>query len=552
MIPSDTIQLKGVPLSPGFGSGKAHVIIPSQRVSAPGTPIDESQIDHEQERIRRAFDDVIEDLSESIQHVKKIMDDSFADIFKAQISMLTDRVLLAEIEKMLVEKLYNAEKVVEIVFHRFERNIKRSEYSIVRQRSDDIMDLAKRILDKLTGRNTDAFAQIPPDTILITKRILPSDAVILAKNRINALVLEIGGPASHAAILTREIGIPAVSEISEATQIIFNDARILVDGNLGDVVINPNGLQEEEFKGRKRTFDLIVKNAKENCLLKASTIDGTRIPVMANIGDRNDAVTAFNNGADGIGLYRIERIYLSAKKMPDENELDEKIRETLQPVKELPINIRLLDTGGDKRIPFLRYPNEPNPALGLRGIRFLLKYDYILECQLKVLLRLSREFRINILVPMITFIDDLHTTKTIIGKLADELQITRLPKMGAMIETPAAALCASQIAEYADFLSLGTNDLTQYTMATGRENNMVFDYYKESHPAMMQLLKMVVEKASDRPIEICGELASHLESIPQLLKIGIRILSVAPFQIPVVKEKIRSVRLNRRNGSETT
>jgi len=379
------------------------------------------------------------------------------------------------------------------------------------------------------------------------KRLLPSDVISLSLATIKAIVLEVGGPASHAAILTREMGIPAVSQIEGVTRQVSTRGHVLVDGCTGRLVLAPNRNTRSEFDRRKRVFAAAVGKARKKCRGPAMTSEGTTIPIMANIGDVNDVHLARENGADGIGLYRLEQIYLCAKSLPSQKDLSDKIRQTLQPVANLPITIRLLDTGADKRISFLRYPHEENPALGLRGIRLLLRYPNLLKIQLRALLQISRDFNIRILVPMVTFIQDMKDVRDMLQEAAAEMGIIHLPPLGAMIETPAAALCAQRLARHADFLSIGTNDLTQYTMATGRENQLVFDYYEESHPAMLKLLKMIVEAVPDYMVEMCGEMASHLESIPELVQLGIRILSVAPLQIPVVKETVRSCSVHARN-----
>jgi len=536
--------LQGTPISPGFGSGKAFVLT-SMNIAPQIKKMDKKgNVDDEHEKIKSALHQVSEDLYNDASKINEIIDESFAEIFHAQIQILKDPTLLQETRKELEKELFNAEHAVKKVFHQYEQKIMALDNHILKERGDDIADLSKRVLDKITGITVHALDDIPPDSVLVINKLLPSDAVLLSTKKIAALIVEVGGPASHAAILTREIGIPAISQVENVTDNIQSDNNVYVDGNLGKVFITPDESQIKEFERKKTIFINAFTKARKQCNEPAKTKNQIPVQISANIGDRNECELATKYGADAIGLYRLEKIYLSSKKVLTEEELIESIKTTLTPVKNMTINIRLLDTGGDKQIPFLNYPDELNPALGLRGIRFLLKYPDLLDMQLKAILKLSREFCIKILVPMITFVEDLKETKRALSRIAKELQIFPVPSIGAMIETPAAALCAAQIANHADFISIGTNDLTQYTMATGRENQLVFDYFEESHPAMVQLLKHIVKYAPEIPISICGELASHLESIPMLLKTGIRELSVAPLQIPMVKEIIRNTTIN--------
>jgi phosphoenolpyruvate-protein kinase (PTS system EI component) len=260
---------------------------------------------------------------------------------------------------------------------------------------------------------------------------------------------------------------------------------------------------------------------------------------MANIGCREDAVSAANNGADGVGLYRLENAFLARKVLPSEAELFAELRHALEPFQKKPAIVRLLDIGGDKTIPWLDLPDEPNPFLGRRGIRLLLEYPELLRTQLRVFLRLAQEQDVRILVPMVTLPEEMARVRNLTEDAALELGLQKLPPIGAMVETPAAALCVADIALYADFLSVGTNDLTQYTMVAGRENPLVDHYFQEDHPAIRRLLQLICEDAGGIPLSVCGELASQEDSLQTILDLGIRSLSVAPPLIPTTKETVR-------------
>lgn len=263
---------------------------------------------------------------------------------------------------------------------------------------------------------------------------------------------------------------------------------------------------------------------------------------MANISTSEDATLAVEHGADGVGLYRIEPVYFGRENLPNEDELIEALRETLAPFDaDRCVTLRLLDIGGDKPLPFLDHSREPAPLLGRRGVRVLLAFPDLLMIQLRSFLRLSRERSVRVLVPMVTLTRDMQAVRELYVRAVDELFAEWPPPLGSMIETPAAALCAEALSEYCDFFSVGTNDLTQYTMAAGRENGHVEDYFLQDHPAIFRLLESIVDAVDDRPLGVCGELAGRVDVTARLLAMGVRELSVNPLQIPQVKQAVREV-----------
>jgi phosphotransferase system enzyme I (PtsI) len=363
--------------------------------------------------------------------------------------------------------------------------------------------------------------------------------VFLSRQSTVAVVVECGGTGSHAALLTRALGIPAVGQISNLFDHLHADDLLLIDGSQGIVTVSPDADTRASFERRMQKYKSHLAEAKEHCHEPAATPDGIHVEVLANITGREDAEQALENGADGIGLYRLESFYLSQKVFPTEQALFAELEQTLMPVKHLPITIRLLDIGGDKNFPFLNLPHEENPFLGRRGVRLLLAYPDLLETQLQVLLTLSQQFDLRILVPMITIAEDMARVRELYTTLANEVGIDSPPPLGAMIETPAAALGIETLRQYADFFSIGTNDLTQYTMAAGRENALINTYFQDDHPVIMRLTRLIVEQAGDTPISLCGELAGKIEALSDLLDAGLRSVSVAPPLIPIIKQHIR-------------
>ncbi|MGH8609936.1 MAG: phosphoenolpyruvate--protein phosphotransferase, partial [Gammaproteobacteria bacterium] len=425
------------------------------------------------------------------------------------------------------------------VFRRIERKIGEAAEQRNQQWTEDVRDLGRRILRALAGVASHPLEKIPRGSILVAKYLLPSDTVHLSRQSAAGVVVESAGAGSHAALLTRELGIPMVAQIAGVLDEIQNGDTVLVDGLRGAVVVSPDEDTGKEFAQHIDSYHSDVAKAKAVCREPATTGDGVSVTVMANVGDLEDVEFAAENGADGIGLYRVEQIYLSRNEPPSEEELYEAILKSLDPLPDKPVTIRLLDVGGDKQLSYISHRHEENPFLGRRGVRLLLDYPELTSAQLKVCLRLSRDREIHILVPMITLAEEMGKIRGMYLQAAKEAGIESPPPLGAMLETPAAALSVKEIAQHADFFSIGTNDLTQYTLAAGRENPRVADYFIETHPVIMRLLEIIVTDAGDTPLEICGELAGYPNAIPSLVQLGICALSVAPPLVPFVKQAVR-------------
>ena len=534
--------LEGIPLSPGLALGKAFIYHDILHLEHDYYSINRSDVSEEYERILSAFEAVEADLEKAVHRAEQELDSQFSAIFRVQMELLKDGTLHSDLRDELENELVNAELVVKTVFRRFENKLRSAKYAFMAERGDDIADLARRTLRELSGFRAHSLENLPKGTVLVAHRLLPSDTVFLPQNSVAAAIVEVGGPASHMAILAREMGMPAVSEVDNIVSWLQPSTKVLVDGLNGSVCINPGEKERARFDERINAQRTIYRQAKKACRERAVTQDGQEVKVLANIGSREDALLATDNGAEGVGLYRLEKLFLSKKSLPTTEELAEELEDTMVILEGLPVTIRLLDVGGDKVLPSIDSPTETNPALGRRGIRLLLSFEELLDTQLRVLLRLSQRYDVRILAPMVTVTNDMARLRAFAEDTAKELECS-VPPLGAMIETPAAALCAKEISQYADFFSFGTNDLTQYTMAAGRENSYVANYFVESHPAVLRLMQLAIEAASDLPFEVCGELASSIESLPKILERGIRQLSVAPLAVPIVKEGIRRLSL---------
>ena len=537
------IRIAGRTLAPGLVIGGAFVY--REPTEAPPEPddIEQHQIAEELRRLDRAMAAVREDLRISAHRIEADTDAKLAAIFQAHEAMLQDPSLLQEIRAAVEGELISATQALARVFRRWERKFREMAQPAQQQTAEDLADLRRRLLREMTGVKTTALEKMPAGRVLVARRLLPSDTVALPRRAVTGIILEFGGPGSHAALLAEALGIPTVAQIPNAREIIADDDVLIVDGFRGEIVVNPDAATlaryTEEIEGAQARSAELKQSARQ----PACTRDGTKIAVMANVGCREDVTTAVEHGADGVGLYRLEQFYLSRKTPPTAVELLADLREMFAPLRGKPITVRLLDLGGDKPLPFLKLPPEDNPFLGRRGVRLLLRYPDLLDTQLQALWQFARDHDVRILVPMVTLAEEMALVRMRFAAVAKDAGQIELPPLGAMIETPAAALSVADIIAYADFLSIGTNDLTQYTMAAGRENPLVSEYFREDHPAVLRLVRIVVEEAGRVPVAVCGELARQFDAVPTLLKLGIRSLSVAPPLVPGVKEAVRQAAL---------
>jgi phosphotransferase system enzyme I (PtsI) len=505
--------------------------------------IEEHEVGDELARIEKAIGAVSDDLSSTAGGVTEKLGAEHGAIFSAQRELLRDATVLKHLTDELRDSLVNAEEVVKRVFRRLAHKLRESDNSVIEERCQDLNDLGRRLIRSLVGIHIHTLENIPHGSIVVAKRLLPSDTAVLSRKSAAGVVVEFGGPASHAAILTREMGVPAISGISDVVQEIEQGIPLLLDGDAAVVVVQPTDAVAESFDARLEQQAQSERKLEAVSRPPAETRDGTRIAVLANVACAEDVALAEQKGADGIGLYRTEGLFLSAKRLPSDDELLQAMRKTLSPMRGKPATVRLVDIGGDKDLPFLPLPDEDNPFLGVRGVRLLLRHPKLARAQLRALARLSGDLDVRVLVPMVTLPEDVVRIREILRAEATVAGLSEPPPLGAMIETPAAALAVSEIAEVSDFLSIGTNDLTQYAMAAGRENPRVSGYFIDDHPVILKLVSLCIEGAGDLDVSLCGELAGRPAMLEPLVRSGLRSLSVAARSVPVIKSRARDIRL---------
>ena len=535
------LTLAGKGVSPGLAKGKAFVYIDVLQRDSELYEIDPAQVGEEKDRIEKAIDDVRQSLTIDAKQIEGKVGKQLADIFLTQKAILLDSSVVEEPKRTLEEKLINAEQVVRTVFRLLARRFRDMNNEVLRERGDDIDDLSRRLLLSLAGIHAHSLENLPANTVLVARRLLPSDTVFLSRSSTVAVLAEFAGPAAHAALLARELGIPCVGGIPELLETVHTGDVVLLNGAEGTAVINPDSQALQRFE---RSLDEVLKRketmAQVSLTERTVTLDGIEVSVMANVRSREDVELAMERGADGIGLFRTEPFFLSAKHFPSDKEFAEFLLGSLHSARGRHIDIRLLDIGADKNPIYLHLPPEPDPFLGRRGVRVLREYPDLLEAQLRAVLEVSQQFRIGVLIPMVTTESDVVFVVELFQRLAAEMGIRELPRIGAMIETPAAALSIPSLKKHVDFLSIGSNDLTQYTMAAGRENPLVTEYFIDDHPTILRLIELVVRESGDTPVSLCGELAGRIDVIPRLLRTGIRSLSVASALVPIVKNAIRN------------
>ncbi len=539
--------IRGVSVIPGIAAGRVfkYQDILSRELEA--YDIKETQIALELKRLETAMQSVEKDLLHMKDTVKKQVDSGQASIFEAHRVILKDITLLKEIEEELKSQQVNVEHVVKQVFRRWEKKFKDSQSVEIQERSLDVADIGRRLLKELLGIHGNALTKLSPGSVIFAKRLLPSDTVHLDRKNAKGIVTEEGGPNSHVAILANAFHVPLISKIDMNMDQMPDHALVILDGASGKIILHPTRSERAHFqrgRARKEKQNLVLARQMSKRNLE---MEGQPLMVDANVASPEDCQLAKKYGCDGIGLYRIEQIYMSSPSMPTEEFLFNFLKNSLAALKNRVVTLRLLDIGGDKTLPYIDLVERTNPALGVRGIRLLLKYPHLLQIQLRVFLRLSSLQSVRILVPMVTLAEDITQVLKMLHQEKEKLKEKRISfdekiPLGAMIETPSSVFAADSILEICDFLSIGTNDLLQYTMAADRENMNVSDYYEAGNPLVLKWIEEITGKAdkAGKDCEVCGELAGNLDYTKELLKSGVKHYSVVPHLVPRLKETIAS------------
>ena len=499
------------------------------------------------ERLDVAISEAENELRDLQRGLQQQIKEPAAEIFETHILLLHDASLREEISTRCLREGINVEAALDGAIDKLTSVFAQMEDCYFRERAADLHDIGNRLLDLLTGRRLRGIPTLPGESVIVTRELLPSLVAQLNGKAVRGLVLERGGQTAHATLLARSLGIPSLIHVREATQRIKTGDLLIVDGLAGRVFINPSPATLREYD-RLETSIQAHQNALKGLVdLPAVTRDGVAIKLSANIGKVADAAAAASLNADGIGLYRTEFVFLVQDHFPSEEEQYQLYRAAADRMDPREVVIRVLDLGSDKLLPYFPLAREANPSLGRRGTRLLLKYPEILRGQLRAILRLSATHPVSILFPMVGDVEELLAVKAVIETVKSQLRTERQPfnrdiPVGAMIETPSAALMSHRLARYVDFFSVGTNDLVQYLLAADRTSSEVASYYAPLHPAVLQVLASLAATANaeGKGISICGEMAGNPLYTPLLLGLGFRSLSVTPLEMLEIKNAIRS------------
>ncbi len=544
-------MLKGIAVSEGIGIGKAYIIkdeeMRYETVSAAGAETEKNRLHRAMETFCRRTEELAESLSKSVE--KKD-----AEIIRGHIQMLKDPYMVSQMEEQ-IQNGASAEAACETVLNQFIELFSATGDELTRQRAADVEDIKKRMLRILLHGEEKSLADIPPESILVTKDLTPSMTAEMKKEHVAGIVTETGGKTSHSAILARAMEIPAVLSVPGVLDILGDGDTVVVDGNRGMVFRNPEPEKENDFREQKKAYEEKKLVLQSYIGRKTVTADGKKKEIFCNIGNTRDAVIAAQKDAEGIGLFRTEFLFMDKQSAPSEEEQFEAYKKAAQIFEEKPVIIRTLDVGGDKGIPYLAMDKEENPFLGFRAVRYCLQNEEIFETQLKAILRASAFGNLQIMVPMVTTVGEIRTVKEKVRKITREfeksgIKYNRDIQVGIMVETPAAAMIADLLAKESDFFSIGTNDLTQYTMAADRGNPQVAYLNKPYDPAVLRSVRHVIRCANDAgiPVGMCGEAAADPLLTPLLLAFGLEEFSVSPASVLAVRYQIS--RWNREAASE--
>lgn len=543
------IRLRGVGVSPGIALGE---IVLTERVvfTSRKEDIASSLVGEEIERLKRAVERAKADLLRVKEKTREKIGEEHAFIFDAHLLILEDKSLAASLEKIIREEKAKAEWALSQVNRKYRQIFDSLNDEYFRQRQDDLADvLAKVYLNLEFKKRVRGDEAERREIILIAHDLLPSEAAIkLSRGNVVGVAMDMGGQTSHTAILARSLNIPTVVGLHNVTQQVGGGDYVIVDGTDGEVLINPPSALRKEFQSKKEKYDSYRRELKKTAKLKSVTLDDVKFFPLANIELLDEVPSAFSLGAEGIGLFRSEFIYLQSDSLPSEEDHFSIYAQIAKAAHPRPVYIRTMDIGGEKAIPQLSVEKEPNPALGLRAIRLSLKNRDLFKIQLKAILRAGALGNVRILFPMITEVEEIGEVKLLLSELCDELERKRVKfnrhiPLGVMIEVPAAAAIADILVREVDYISIGTNDLIQYCLAVDRSNELVSYLYKPLHPSVLKLIKSVIEAAvgAGKDVTVCGEMAADALSALILLGFGLQKFSMNPIFIPRIKKTLRSV-----------
>ena len=541
---------RGIPVSTGVCRGKI-LVLGRAHPSVARRQMSDTELAEEVNRLEKALVETRHQILEVQRQVSQGMGAHEGSIFDAHLLVLEDRTLLDEVVRLVQEEKVNAEHAFQTVAERYAATLSAIEDEYLRERATDMRDVTTRVLNNLLGLEEAAeLRHLKEPCIIVSHDLTPSNTAQLDKRKVLGFATDVGSKTSHTAIMARSLRIPAIVGLKDVSGQVVTGQQALLDGHNGVLVINPTDQTLYEYGQLILRQATLQQRLRDLLLEPAVTLDGHRVQLNANIEQAADAEQVKANGADGVGLFRTEYLFLNREHLPGEEQQYQDYRGAAAALKPLPVVIRTLGLGGDKFLAHMQMPTELNPFLGWRAIRISLQERDIFRAQLRAILRASAEGNVRMMYPMISGLDELKQANALLEEYKAELRQENVPfdehlEVGAMIETPSAAMVADSLAKRVKFFSIGTNDLIQYSLAVDRMNEKIAHLYEPTHPAIVRLIKITVEAAHNHKVRVtvCGEMAGDPVLAPLLLGLGVDELSAAPSLVPSLKFLIRRLNL---------
>jgi len=541
-------EINGISASPGIVIGKAFVY-KQQELVISQEPVAEDSVENEIGKFLSGREQTEKQLQLVYQKAVKNLGEEEAEIFEGHIEILLDEDLGEEITDLIKNERVSAEKAVNVCIEQNAVEMEELDNPYMRERAADIRDIGKRLMYAIKGIELSTLDNLQDEVIVFAGDLTPSDTAQMDKTKVLGFATESGGVTSHVAIMAKSMEIPAIVGMGDSIGEIIDGLSVVLDASMGKVIINPSNEVLERYKEKIRVFEINQKELAKLKDLPAETLDGHRVELCANIGSEKDVEPALRHGAEGVGLYRTEFLYMDRPKMPTEEEQFEAYKTVAESMGDRSIIIRTMDIGGDKELSYFDFPEEENPFLGWRAIRMCLDIPEFLTVQLRAILRASCFGKLRIMFPMIISVNEIQKLNEFIDSVKFKLRNEGIAfdeniEVGIMIETPAAAVIADKLIKEVDFFSIGTNDLTQYTLAVDRGNEKIAHLYQPLHPAVISLIKQVIDAshAAGKWTGMCGELAGNERAALLLLGLGLDEFSMSAISIGKIKNLIRNSR----------